>query len=390
MIKILKTFFLLSACIGLPVVASTVVEETISIGKANHISIESKALGETRSLLVHLPDNYTKSNQSYPVLYLIDGNRHLNHAVVSTQLLQSQKRIPEQIIVAILNNDKMHHDPDMAISKFTHFVKNEVMPYVNNKYKTSGLNTLFGHTKAGWFTADVLANHPDLFRNYIFASAPLQDDEVDIYNKILLNGERENAHEKSLYFAISSEADEPNRYSDSFNNLVSLLTTNSPKNLDWRYEHLTEQTHMTTSIPALYNGLTHVFNSYQAPSFANVKEYFDFGGMQGVEAHYKTRGKLYGTTAQIPENTLLKLATMLLNESEYKKSLELYLALLDDFPESAAAFSGLGQVYYSLKQYEKSIASHKMAVELAKKLNPVWQQNLFQDRLDRAKKERNG
>jgi predicted alpha/beta superfamily hydrolase len=389
MIKILKPLFILSACFFLPVSATTMVEETISIGKVNRISLESKVLGDTRDLIIHLPNNYTKSNQSYPVLYLIDGNRHIEHAIVSTNLLQSQKRIPEQIIVAVSNNDEMHHDPDMALSKFTDFVKNEVMSYVNSKYKTSGLNTLYGHTKAGWFTAEVLANQPELFRNYIIASAPLQDDESKIYNKILANGVKQNSQVKSLYIAVSKEADEPRLYTEAFNKFVNFLLENPPRNLDWRSEHLIKQVHMTTSVPSLYNGLTHVFNNYQAPSFANLKEYLDFGGFKGLENYYNKRAKIYDIKPQIAENTLLNAANMLLSEREYKRALDLYLTVILDYPESAAAHSGAGQAYYSLKQYDKSILAHQTAVKLANKLNPTWQQDLFQSRLDKVEIEIN-
>lgn len=389
MMKVLTSFFLLLACLCLSVSASTVVEETVSIGKVSRISIDSKALGETRKLLIHLPASYTKSNRAYPVLYLVDGNRHIEHAIVSTNLLQRQNRIPEQIIVAVSNNDKGDHDPDMAISKFTAFFKNEVIPYINSNYKTSRLNTLYGQTKAGWFTAEMLANQPELFSNYILASAPLQDDEVKLYNKILANGSEQNSQVKSLYIAVSKEANEPSRYTDAYNKLVNLLTENPPKNLNWRSELLTEQVHMTTSIPSLYNGLTHVFDSYQAPSFADLKEYEDFGEIKGLEDYYNKRAKIYGVTPKIGEDTLLNLATMLLNEQEYKKSLELYLTVTLNYPESAAAYSGVGQVYYALKQYDKSMSAHQKSVELSRKLNPVWQQNLFQSRLDKVEKEKN-
>ncbi|WOH36199.1 alpha/beta hydrolase-fold protein [Thalassotalea fonticola] len=389
MLKILTPFLLIAACIGLPATASNVVEEAISIGDASRIHIYSKAQEQNRHLLVHLPDSYTESNKPYPVLYLIDGGRHFNHAIISTQLLQQQQRVPELIIVAIANNDNMDHDPDRGKEKFTRFVKNEVMSYVDENYRTTGLNTLFGHTKAGWLTIELLASHPELFKNYISASAPLQYDEVDIYNKILANSKTEQTPEKSLYFTLSNEAEESKLYSDAFNNFVKLLTANPPKNLDWRYEFLANHTHMTTSIPALYNGMTHVFSSYQAPRFASYNEYMDFGGMHGMEAHYQKRANIYGTDKNIPENTLLNLASLLLNEGKTEAALQVYSQLTNDFPESAASFSGLGQVYNAMKQYDKSITAHRKAVRLAEELNPEWQQKRFQSRLDTVKKERN-
>lgn len=387
MLKNLKSFLLMAACIGLPATASNVVEETISIGDATRISMYSKALEQNRHLLVHLPENYTESEKRYPVLYLIDGGRHFKHAIVSTQLLQNQQRVPELIIVAISNNDKKHHDPDRGKEKFTLFIKNDVMSYVDKNYRTSGLNTLFGHTKAGWLTIELLASHPELFRNYISASAPLQYDEVDMYNKIFAYSKTKKAHEKSLYFTLSTEAEESKLYSDAFNNFIKLLTANPPKNLDWRYEFLASHTHMTTSIPAFYNGMTHVFSSYQAPRFASYKSYIDFGGMNEMKTHYKKRADIYATYKNIPENTLLNLASLLLSEGKTEAALQVYSTLTSDFPESASSFSGLGQVYHSMKQYNKSIIAHQKAVRLADKRNPEWQRNRFQSRLDKVNEE---
>ena len=389
MLKILNILLLIAACIGFPATASNVVEEHISIGDVSRISIVSKVLGENRNLLVHLPENYSNSNKRYPVLYLVDGGRHFNHAIISSQLLQKQQRVPEQIIVAITNNDKLDHEPEHGKEKFTLFIKNEVMSYINENYRTTGLNTLFGHTKAGWFTIDLLATQPELFKNYISASAPLQYDELDLYDKIFANSKTKKTAEKSLYFTLASEAEESKLYSDAFNNFVKLLTENPPKNLDWGYAFLANQTHMTTSLPTLYNGMTHVFNSYQAPRFASYKEYMDFGGMHGMETHYKKRAEIYGTEKNIPEKTLLNLASLLLNEDQTENALQVYSTLTIDFPKSAESFSGLGQVYHSMKQYDKSITAHQKAVRLAVKLNPQWQQKRFQSRLDTVRKELN-
>jgi len=53
MLKTLKSFLLMAACIGLPATASNVVKETRTIGEASRISIDSKVLKENRNILVH-------------------------------------------------------------------------------------------------------------------------------------------------------------------------------------------------------------------------------------------------------------------------------------------------------------------------------------------------
>ncbi len=384
MLKILKIILLMAACTGLPATASKVVEETISIGSASRILIDSKVLGENRNLLIHLPDSYTKSNKAYPVLYLLDGERHFNHSIIATQLLQKHERIPELIIIAILNNGTRQRDLNFEKENFTQFIKNELITYVDNNYRTTGLNTLYGHSLAGFFTVNLLAHKPELFRNYIAASPVLQGDELAIYKKALTNSHKNNTSEKSLYFTLSNEAEEGKEVTNALNNFVKLLTERPPEKLNWHYEFLANQTHSTVSYLTFFNGLTHVFKGYQAPRFSSYQEYRDFGGMHSMETHYKKRAETYGTDKNIPEDTLLNLASMLLSNSQLRAALSLYRQLTNDFPDSAESFSGLGQVYNLLNQSDKSIMAHQKAVRLANKQSPAWQQELFQSRLDKV------
>lgn len=395
MLKILSPFLLIAVCIGLPATAANVVEEPRTIGKTSRISIDSMVLKENRKLLIHLPDSYTESNKPYPVLYLLDGERHMDHAMVASQLLQKQARVPELIIVAITNkgawgNDAGMRQRDLQVEKekFVLYIKNEVMPYVDKSYRTTGLNTLFGHSLAGYFATNLLANQPELFKNYIAASPVIQSEEVDIYNRLLTTFSGKNTAGKSLYFTLASE-DEARRKSVTLaiNHFAKLLTKKAPESLDWQYEFFDNQTHSSIYYPTFFAGMTHVFNSYQAPHFAYYKEYMEFGGMPGMQAHYKKRAELYGTDKNIPENTLLNLASMLRSEGKTEASLQLYSKLINDFPQSARSYSGLGQVYSAMKQYEKSIAAHQTAIKLGKVHSPEWRQGLFQYWLDKTNKE---
>jgi predicted alpha/beta superfamily hydrolase len=392
--KMLKIFLLMVACIGLEATASNVVEEIRTVGNASRISIDSKVLKENRNLLVHLPDNYSESSKRYPVLYLLDGERHFNHAIMATQVLQNDERVPELIIVAITNshiwgsdNSSRQRDLGYERENFTLYIKNEVMPYVNNNYRTSGLNTLFGHSLAGFFSSDLLATQPELFKNYIAASPVLQNYEIGIYEKILSKSKLKNTTEKSFYFSLASE-DEARRKSvtDALNNFVKLLTEQPPEKLNWHYEFFDNQTHSTIYYPTFFPGMTYVFKSYQAPRFASYKAYMNFGGIQGMEAHYQKRAEIYGTDKNIPENTLLNVASMLLNNDQPEAALNLYRKLTNDFPESARSFSGLGQVYSAMKQFNKSITAHQTAVKLAEKHSPAWRKRLFKSRLEGVNK----
>ena len=381
--RILRTFLLTAVFVFSSAAESKTDEVQIVIDFGVRISIASKILGESRNLYVNVPDGYSKTDKRYPVLYVLDGGNHFNHSVVATQYLQKLDRIPELIIVAIPNNEgTRYRDLSLEKENFILFIKNEVMSYVDKSYLTTGRNTLFGSSSAGSFTIDLLSSEPELFENYIASSPFLNTNNSEIYKKFLKTID-EQAQEKSLYFSLTGQAEEGKGRTNSVNQFVDLLTEKPPKKLDWRYEFLANQAHRTTPYISMFNGLTHVFNSYQAPSLSNYKEYISFGGVQGIDMHYKRRAKIYGTDQYTPESTLLNVASMLLSDGQAETSLQIYINLTVQFPESAQSFSGMGNAYDDIKQYEKSILAHKKAINLADKMDTDWQ-DLFQNRLDKV------
>ena len=57
-------------------------------GEAVVTTIKSEVLNESRELLIHLPNNYSRyKDTTYPVLYLLDGQRNFAHTVGTLDLL---------------------------------------------------------------------------------------------------------------------------------------------------------------------------------------------------------------------------------------------------------------------------------------------------------------
>ena len=112
----------------------------------------SKVLSEERELLIHLPDDYEKSEKKYPVIYVLDGNGHFKHATTAITYLKSQNHMPAAILIGITNKSGMRNrDLGDGNSEFWTYIKSEVVSFVENNYRTSGHKTIFGHSMAGAF-----------------------------------------------------------------------------------------------------------------------------------------------------------------------------------------------------------------------------------------------
>src|SRR3954470_9315393 len=68
--------------------------------------IQSKVLGEERVILVRTPAAYARGSERFPVLYMTDGDAHIQHTSGTVSFLARYARMPEMIIVGITNTDR--------------------------------------------------------------------------------------------------------------------------------------------------------------------------------------------------------------------------------------------------------------------------------------------
>lgn len=144
-------------------------------------TIHSQVLGEDRTLLIHLPEDYGKSDKKYPVLYKLDGERDvfLQTASVVNYLIDSGGRIPDHIIVGITNTDRMRDmDPEHGADTFIQFLKTELVPFIDKNYRTNSFKVLCGQSLSSIFALYSFLKQPDLFNGYILSSFGLYKESL--------------------------------------------------------------------------------------------------------------------------------------------------------------------------------------------------------------------
>jgi predicted alpha/beta superfamily hydrolase len=130
--------------------------------------IQSKILGEERQLLIYVPEEYKKSTDKFPVVYILEGNIHYKHVVISVEKIQKGGWMPASIIVAITDNEDTNirdyvHESD----NFLRFINKEVQPFVAKNFRVNDYKTLFGHRDSGAFVLETFIKDPNEFDNYI-------------------------------------------------------------------------------------------------------------------------------------------------------------------------------------------------------------------------------
>ena len=97
---------------------------------------------------IALPESYSRTTISYPVLFLMDGSSHLLHATASTRFLASARnRIPEMIVIAVPNTNRNRDmTPGPGAAAFQRVLAEELIPWVERNFRAAPERVLFGHS----------------------------------------------------------------------------------------------------------------------------------------------------------------------------------------------------------------------------------------------------
>lgn len=147
------------------------------------LTIASRAVGESRVINVHTPPGYASGGARFPVLYMPDGgiNEDFPHVVRTVDSLIAAGAIRPVIVVGIPNTERRRDmtgptrfAADSAIAPrvggsaaFRAFIRNELMPLVEARYRTTQERAIVGESLAGLFIVETLLTDPSLFDHYI-------------------------------------------------------------------------------------------------------------------------------------------------------------------------------------------------------------------------------
>lgn len=196
--------------------------EPITIGSSHRLYAQS--LGEVRTVNVVLPASYAKApSRRYPVLYLIDGGveQDLLHIAGVVQLGAIWGRSAEAIVVGIETKDRRRElvgptqDAELlsryptagSSAKFRTFLRDQVKPFVEEHYRTSGADAVLGESLAGLFVFETYLSEPELFGSYGAIDPSLWwDKEALSQTTIRKVDERHKGH--ALMLAVAKEQSE--------------------------------------------------------------------------------------------------------------------------------------------------------------------------------------
>ncbi len=362
--------------------------EPILLGQ--RFEIHSKLLDEDREVLVHLPNQYAQSKQRYPVLIVLDGNKHLLHASGVVDFLSDNGLIPEMIVIAvpnmrrrmrdltapILRDEKQReedkHSPVGGADVFANFLADELMPWVDLHYRTAPYRVLTGHSLGGLFNMIALLDRPDAFQAHIAASPSLWWDQ-QAYVKL---AQEKLGTLKQPHFLFIGWGDNENTISRSGQKLVDWLTTNQPASLTWKHRYYPDDTHGTTPHRTLYDGLSALYQGWTPDMNMHDLEGPDFVGSKDfpalLAAHQAARSRKYGYDVAPQPGESDALTEWFVEQKRYDDALAAAQRNVALFPEYAGMKERLGRVLTEMGRPAEAIPFYEAAAKQPGEYDDIW------------------
>ena len=252
--------------IGSPALLCAQVASPDGVPRHDTLTVDSRALGEKRPINVHTPVGYASAMRSrFPVLYMPDGglDEDFAHVVNTVDSLIALQLIRPVIVVGIPNTERRrdltgptHVAKDSTIAQrvggsaaFRRFIRDELIPAIDRRYRTTTERAIVGESLAGLFVVETFLREPRLFAHYVAFDPSLwwnQGALVDSARALVIGppvvlsrkASPRSAFRSSIYFAGSRD--------DIDNNtarLAEILRTLASRGFSWTYVARPDLTH---------------------------------------------------------------------------------------------------------------------------------------------------
>ena len=380
-------FGLLASCVQEPDATAQEEDRRVTIGQK--FAIASETLGEDRPYWVYLPASYDSdsgASQHYPVMYLLDGERHFPSASGIVQYMSSgingrNVQIPELIVVAIPNTNRTRdltpsHSTILSNGEEATFlqssgggdaclkvVRDELFPKIDSDYRTTPHRTLVGHSFGGLLALHALLDAPDMFQAYIAIDPSLWWDDKLLVRQAEKIGADEDERTGSVYISLANNSDMETGVSRLMEEAVRefgrTLAGAQYSGIRSTLQYFEAEDHVSVPLLSLYYGFLSTFEGYKF----RIGDFIEQPSLAAVTAHYEGVSERIGIDPQPPESRMNTLGYVLLYRADdVDKAIEFFEQNVSNYPASSNVYDSLGEAYMvrgdkmlAIDNYEKSL-----------------------------------
>lgn len=381
---------LLSGCVNNPLMEESKVKEEF---KANELTVgtnlllKSTVLNEDRPIIISLPKGYNESAANYPVLYLTDGLQNIWHVMGSVELLTRSGYIPPIIIVGIESTNRGLDfsptvDGDSLNSgggpNYLKFIETELIPYVDENYRTHPFRVLEGHSLGGLFAAFVLMERSDLFNAHIIMSPSFWWNNEEITTKAQSFFKTHQDLETTLFFGIGTyESGTERGMRKELTNFIDIISANKPAKLRYEHREMEKEGHMSSPLLSNYYGLKFIFSDMEVPD-SLINNYSD----EKFLKHEKMIMSKYGKEAKQSAEAYVQIASYLMNDNNLSSAITVIKRSVEAYSFDVGLLNFLASIYEKNKDKENARSTYVEAIRISEKYN-YGREEEFRDNIKR-------
>lgn len=341
-----------------------------SFSQTIYEEFNSTKLGETRKLKIQLPRNYEKNTEKrYPIVLVMDADYLFEPVAGNVDYFSYWEDMPESIVVGIMQGDSRYKDcsyddktfmPSEKGANFFEFIGLELVPYIDNKYRTAKFIIGVGHDFTANFLNYYLFKNPPLFNGYIILSpdlAPMMEDRLV---------ERIPVIKEKIFYYLATGTDDIKGLMDASESLNTRLKALKSSSFNYYYDNFESATHYSLVARGIPNALEKMFSVYRPISnkeFTDVLLKMDTPISQYLLDKYKTIEDLFGITNPIRVNDFIAAAKAAEKRKQWESLREIAQIARKQYPKTVLGKYYLGRYYEGTGEPKKAMRAYQDAYD---------------------------
>lgn len=358
----------------------------ISIGE--NFEIQSKILGETREIYIYQPQGLWGMDENMtnlPVIYVLDAESQFSHTATTVDFLSIATNgndfMPRSIVVGIATiNNRVRDLTPVVDSKFTgsgggtqflDFITSELIPYIEENYKTSSHRTIIGHSLGGLMTLEALLRKRECFDNYIvidpasgFANEKFINEVIDTLNQSDLAAENvflSAANNRPMFLSKEDMMSDTSEFMKGID-IANQKFISAHRTKDWKINLTTKyydkENHYSVPLISTSEGLRELYNYYTFPIITNYyhPEYQDSTDLvKKIKDHYSQISNRMGYEVKPMQGYINSFASGLAHFNGEDIAIDLLEYNIELYPKDSKMYNNLGYFYLSNGHNQKAI-----------------------------------
>lgn len=332
---------------------------------------QSGKLGQSRQLKIQLPRNYDENKEkTYPLFIVLDGDYLFEAVAGNVDYYSYWEDMPESIIVGI--NQVNTRDADCYYSEqnylpvetgaqFFEFLGMELIPYLNNTYRTAEFRVAVGHGETANFINYYLFKNNPLFNAYMTISPDLAPGMIENIS------DRLKQFQTKIFYYLATSNNDIKPLREDANALNTNLSSIDSKHLIFGFDEFDGPTHYSLPAYAIPKALENIFFVFQPISKKEYKERIltlSTSPVDYLNEKYQTINELFGLKKQVLINDFKAIAAAIEKKKEFKYYEALGKLARKEYPETLLGNYYLARFYEEEGQPKKAMRTYRSAYVL--------------------------